>query len=114
MIYTTTTTLSRGNSFEDVDAMALFRACLSGEKLGPHWMDSSSDSYVRGLDNWSLGWVQGEPEWKVKTPGLRSFTYDLRKRGKMTRGYWERVEVREQLLTVCETQGIRGEVLWDG
>jgi hypothetical protein len=69
-------------SFEDVDAMALFRAYLSGEKLGPHWMESSSDSYVRGLDNWSLGWVQGEPEWKVKTPELRSFTYDLRRGGR--------------------------------
>jgi hypothetical protein len=37
----------------------------------------------------------------------------LRKRGKMTRGYWDRVEAREQLLAVCEAQGIRGEVLWD-
>jgi hypothetical protein len=46
MIYTTTT-LSRGESFEDVDAMALFRACLSGEKIGPNWMDSSSDTYER-------------------------------------------------------------------
>jgi hypothetical protein len=47
-----------------------------------------------------------EPEWIVRTPGLKSFTYDLRKRGKMTQGYWDRVEAREQLLGVCEAQGL--------
>jgi hypothetical protein len=105
--------------FEDENAMAFFRAYLSGEKMGPKWM-SMSKTYLWGQNNWSKGkcyryidWVQDrEPEWKLKTPGLESFTYDLRKRGEETRGYWDRREARKQLLLVCEQQGVGGEVLW--
>jgi hypothetical protein len=105
--------------FEDENAMAFFRAYLSGEKIGPEWR-SSRQSYLWGEDNWYQGkcygdidWVQDrEPEWKLKTPGLRSFTYDLEKRGEQTYGYWDRVKARKQLIRVCEGQGIIGQVLW--
>jgi hypothetical protein len=53
-----------------------------------------------------------EPEWKLKTPGLRRFTYDLEKRGEETYGYWDRVKAENQLVRVCEAQGISGAVLW--
>jgi hypothetical protein len=87
--------------------------------MGPKWV-SVSKIYLWGQNNWSEGkyyryidWVQDrDPEWKTKTPGFKSFTYDLRKRSEETYGYWDWWEAREQLLVVCEGQGIRGKVSW--
>ncbi|KAH7091312.1 hypothetical protein FB567DRAFT_589206 [Paraphoma chrysanthemicola] len=73
--------------FEDGDAMAMFRRYLEG-----------------GGD--------GEGEWRVATPELRRFVYDLRERGEYSVRYWDREERREELMAMCKGQGLEGEVLW--
>ncbi|KAF2028270.1 hypothetical protein EK21DRAFT_114042 [Setomelanomma holmii] len=78
---------------EDKDAMKLFERYLTSEKAG------------RG------GGKQGG-EWKVATPELKRFVYDLRKRGEYTVRYWDQEENREALKEKCRAQRIEGDVLW--
>ncbi|KAH7081484.1 hypothetical protein BKA63DRAFT_503929 [Paraphoma chrysanthemicola] len=73
--------------FEDADAMAMFRRYLEGAGYG-------------------------EGEWKVATPELRRFVYDLRERGEYTVRFWDSEEMREELTAMCKGQGLEGEVLW--
>jgi hypothetical protein len=53
----------QGKYFKDTDAMAFFRAYLSGEKLGPNWMDSSSHTYEQGQDNRNKGRCYKDIDW---------------------------------------------------
>jgi hypothetical protein len=105
--------------FEDVAAMKFFRAYLAGERPGETW--SPDLEHAENDDNWNEGrgyknmeWVQDrDPEWKAATPGLKKFTYDLRRRGGLSFGYWNMPGPREQFVGLCEEQGIKGEVLFE-
>jgi hypothetical protein len=102
--------------YEDLNAMAIFRQYLADET--PSSRPLRSEPYTiettRGkvdLDKVENGilWVQGwEPEWKAATPRLKKLTYDLTR---LCIGYWTLSKPKEQLLGLCESQGIEGEVL---
>jgi hypothetical protein len=102
--------------YEDVNAMAVFRQYLAGET--PSRRPNTSEPYTlettRGkvdidkIEN-GLLWMQDrEPEWKAATPRLKKLTYDLTK---LCCGYWSLSKPKEQLLGLCESQGIEGQVL---
>ncbi|CAN9436384.1 unnamed protein product [Alternaria alternata] len=102
--------------FEDVYAMAFFRQYLAGERpsrplerLEPYTLETTRGKVdLDKVENGVL-WVQDqEPEWKVATPRLKKLRYDLTK---LCCGYWHLSKPREQLLGLCESQGIEGEVL---
>ena len=102
--------------FEDVYAMAFFRQYLAGERpskplerLEPYTLETTRGEVdLDKVENGVL-WVQDrEPEWKVATPRLKKLTYDLTK---LCCGYWHLSKPREQLMGLCESQGIEGEVL---
>ncbi|RYO37571.1 hypothetical protein AA0111_g2264 [Alternaria arborescens] len=102
--------------FEDVHAMAFFRQYLAGERpsrslkrLEPYTIVTTRGKVdLDKVENGVL-WVQDrEPEWKVATPRLKKLTYDLTT---LCCGYWHLSKPREQLLGLCESQGIEGEVL---
>lgn len=102
--------------FEDVHAMAFFRQYLAGERpsrslkrLEPYTIETTRGKVdLDKVENGVL-WVQDrEPEWKVATPRLKKLTYDLTT---LCCGYWRLSKPREQLLGLCESQGIEGEVL---
>jgi hypothetical protein len=102
--------------FEDVYAMAFFRQYLAGERpskplerLEPYTLETTRGEVdLDKVENGVL-WVQDrEPEWKVATPRLKKLTYDLTT---LCCGYWHLSKPREQLLGLCESQGIEGEVL---
>ena len=102
---------------EDWDAMKIFRTYLSGEKVADDWFP---DAGWNPRDNWDGGkkfseaiWVTDrEPEWRVATPELKEFVYDLRKEGHRSIGFWNVKGSREELKRVCEAQGIKCRVLW--
>lgn len=91
--------------FEDVDAMAIFRAYLSGERLAASWKGGRGDEDVVWEDS-------GERAgWETATPGLREFEYDVRRfGGLLSRGYWERRGVREELGKVGRERGVKVRV----
>ncbi|KAJ4374904.1 hypothetical protein N0V83_001982 [Neocucurbitaria cava] len=85
-------------SFEDGNAMRILRLYLAGEK-------------PRAAESGATAWVADRaPEWKVATPDLREFEYDLRKHGHRSLGYWQEEQNREELRRVCEDQGIECRV----
>ncbi|KAI4694601.1 hypothetical protein J4E81_006199 [Alternaria sp. BMP 2799] len=91
-----------GMRLEDLNAMAIFRQYLAGQIL--------ASSVVISHEGDSCKWVQDrEPEWKAATPRLRKLTYELSTR--IFNGYWLEDEPREQLLGMCKTQGIEGNVI---
>lgn len=105
--------------FEDVDAMNIFRVYMAGQTVAGNWRGTAG--YRRGGDNWTQGlqysnivWkAVGEPAWKVATPELKRFVYDLRTWGHMSFGYWNDPRSREELIGVCQAQGIECEVLFE-
>jgi hypothetical protein len=50
-------------------------------------------------------------EWREATPQLKEFMHDLRKSGPYTFDYWDRKEKSDELMALCEGQGIVGKVL---
>jgi hypothetical protein len=50
-------------------------------------------------------------EWREATPQLKELTHDLRKSGPYTFDYWDKKEKSEELMALCEGQGIAGKVL---
>jgi hypothetical protein len=102
------------NAFVDVDAMATFRRFLTGEMLPPEWEEEEFGEDWRGRNaalNWAPG--RGGGEWKVATPKLKKFVYDLRKRGYLSDEYWNKGKIRRQFRNMCKEQGLEGEVLWE-
>ena len=91
-----------GMRFEDLNTMVIFRQYLAGQIL--------ASSVVISHEGDSCKWVQDrEPEWKAATPRLRKLTYDVGTQ--LFTGYWLGDEPREQLLGLCKTQGIEGNVV---
>jgi hypothetical protein len=82
--------------FEDEAAMAIFKKYLTGG-------DWDGQTWVSGAE---------EGEWKIATPNLKRFVYDLRERGDWTHGYWSQKSIRKELRQLCEKQGIKSKVLW--
>lgn len=97
-------------AFMDFDAMAIFRRFLAGQVL------AEGETYhrrfsVTGVQRWTQ--VLPQPEWRIATPKLKKCVYDLRKRGYLSREYWNKGKARKQFRTMCKEQGLRGEVLWE-
>ena len=103
-------------AFEDIEAMAIFRRYLTGEQLPHDWQDRK-DSFGFDIRRRFLAvtWVPGatEGEWKTATPRLKRFVYDLRKKGYLSREYWNKGMIRRQFRMMCREQGLEGEVLWE-
>lgn len=103
-------------AFEDIDAMAIFRRFLTGEVLASNWPQRRTN-YAYERQYLGVTWVPGPDatggEWKIATPQLKSFVYDLRKRGYLSHEYWNKGMIRKQFRMMCKEQGIQGEVLWE-
>ena len=96
--------------FEDMEAMAIFRRYLTGEKLLDRWQGNDWRTQDQRFD-WVPGAIEGE--WRIATPQLKRFVYDLRKRGYLSMDYWNNGKIRNQFRRMCKEQGIEGEVLWE-
>ncbi|KAI4931722.1 hypothetical protein J4E85_004318 [Alternaria conjuncta] len=91
-----------GSRLEDLNAMAIFRQYLAGQ--------IPASDVVTSHEGEPCKWVQDRvPEWKAATPQLRKLTYDVG--AQLFTGYWLGTEPREQLLGLCKTQGIEGNVI---
>jgi hypothetical protein len=95
--------------FVDFDAMAMFRWYLMGQIA-----DDATQYPQRNVIE-LMRWTQELPqgEWRTATPQLKKCVYDLRKRGYLSREYWNKGKARKQFRTMCKDQGLEGEVLWD-
>ncbi|CAO2653977.1 Nn.00g107100.m01.CDS01 [Neocucurbitaria sp. VM-36] len=101
--------------YEDVGAMEILKTYLTGEKAAdtcrPGTHENRTKDWDEGITYSNIAWVaDGEPEWKVATPELREFVYDLRKN--RTMGYWQAEQPREELKRGCQSQGIECHVLY--
>ncbi|KAF2823072.1 hypothetical protein CC86DRAFT_75784 [Ophiobolus disseminans] len=98
--------------FEDIEAMAIFRRYLTGEELAGNWNENVRRNWERRF--LTVRWVPGAADggWRTATPLLKKFVYDLRKRGYLSREYWNKGMIRKQFRNMCKQQGLEGEVLW--
>jgi hypothetical protein len=95
--------------FVDFDAMAIFRRYLMGQV--PDDVTDYPRRNVIELTRWTQELPQGE--WRTVTPLLKKCVYDLRKRGYLSREFWNKGKARKQFRMMCKDQGLEGEVLWE-
>ncbi|KAF2846777.1 hypothetical protein T440DRAFT_471651 [Plenodomus tracheiphilus IPT5] len=91
--------------FEDMDAMQIFRRFLTGEMVEGGW--TGGTQYEKAV------WVpSGDvPGWKVATPDLKEFVYDIREHIQESHGYWSKRKYRNELRRATRGQGLECTVL---
>lgn len=90
--------------WEGKQIMAVLKAFFVGEKRVDGEWNAREEDY-------DFEWERaGEPGWKSATPKLKEFVLDIRKRGHQLYYCWD-VEQSDEVKRMCQSQGIKCEVL---
>jgi hypothetical protein len=93
--------------WEGLEVMEVLRKFLTGQRKKEAYWDEARE-------RWEVTWAHdGQAGWREKTPHLKEFVLDMRRRGWSFYDFWDNPTQRISLQQACDEQGIRCLILYD-